>query len=112
MLYQRFKSKYYSIQKNSADSIQKIIQLKSQGIIDTGQIGKVPKNCPKSVKIRQKKGDFSSKMANFDSKYDSFIHFMIKFKRLFNINISGLFDLKDYSITFFFFWKNQFKNCN
>ena len=35
---------------------------------------------------------------------------MIKFKRLFNINISGLFDSKNYSITFF--WKIQFKNCN
>ena len=35
--------------ENSADSIQKVIQFNSQGIIDTGQIGKVPKNCPKSV---------------------------------------------------------------
>ena len=35
--------------ENSADSIQKIIQFNSQEIIDTGQIGKVPKNCPKSV---------------------------------------------------------------
>ena len=26
-----------------------------------------------------KKGDFSSKMANIDSNYDSIIHFMIKF---------------------------------
>ena len=35
----RFNSKYCSISKNiSADSIQKIIQLNSQGIIDTGQI--------------------------------------------------------------------------
>ena len=32
---------------NSTDSIQKIIQFNSQGIIDTGQIGKVPKKCPK-----------------------------------------------------------------
>ena len=32
----------------------------------------------KSVLNRQK-GDFSSKMANIDSKYDSFIHFTIKF---------------------------------
>ena len=58
LLYPRFNSKYYSIKKKSADSIQKIIQLKSQGIIDTGQIGKVPKNCPKSVQIRQKRGRF------------------------------------------------------
>ena len=34
-------------QKKSADSIQKIIQFNSQGIIDTGRIGKVPKKCPK-----------------------------------------------------------------
>ena len=39
--------------KNSADSIQKIIQFNSQGIINAGQIGKVPKNCPKSVQNRQ-----------------------------------------------------------
>ena len=39
---------------NSADSIQKIIQLNSQGIINTSRMGKVPKNCPKSVKNRQK----------------------------------------------------------
>ena len=48
----------FNSKKNSADSIQKMIQLKSQGIIDTGQIGKVPKNCPKSVQIRQKRGLF------------------------------------------------------
>ena len=51
--------------ENSADSIQKIIQFNSQGIIDTGRIGKVPNDCPKSVQIRQK-GGFSSKMANID----------------------------------------------
>ena len=33
--------------KNYADSIQKIIQFNSQGIIDTGRIGKVPKKCSK-----------------------------------------------------------------
>ena len=49
---------------NSADLIQKIIQFNSHGIIDTGRIGKVPQNCPKSVQNRQKKGGFSSKMAN------------------------------------------------
>ena len=42
-LYPRFNSKYYSIQKKSADSIQKIIQFNSQGIINTGRIGKLPK---------------------------------------------------------------------
>ena len=35
LLYPRLNSKYYSIQKNSADSIQKIIQFNSQGIVDT-----------------------------------------------------------------------------
>ena len=55
LLYPRFNSKYYSIQKNSADSIQKIIQFNSQGIIDTGRIGKVPENRPKSVQNRQKR---------------------------------------------------------
>ena len=61
LLYPRFNSKYYSIQKNSADSIQKIIQFNSQGLFDTGQIGKVPENCPKSVQNRQKKGSFHQK---------------------------------------------------
>ena len=74
----------YSIQniiqlkKNSADSIQKIIQFNSQGIIDTGRIGKCPKIARKVSKI-DKKGDFSSKMANIDSNYDSFNRFTIKF---------------------------------
>ena len=35
------------LKKNSADSIQKIIQFNSQGLFDTGRIGKVPENCPK-----------------------------------------------------------------
>ena len=39
---------------------------------------KCPKNDQKVSKI-DKKGDFSSKMANIDSKYDSFIHFTVKF---------------------------------
>ena len=34
-------------QKKSADSIQKMIQFNSQGTIDTGRIGKVPKKSPK-----------------------------------------------------------------
>ena len=88
LLYPRFNSKYYSIQINSGDSIQKIIQFNSQGIIDTGRIGKVPNDCPKSVQIRQK-GGFSSKMANIDSKYNSFIHVTITFNS------------KDYSISIF-----------
>ena len=34
---------------NSGNSIQKIIQFNSQAIIDTGQIRKIPKKCPKST---------------------------------------------------------------
>ena len=83
------------LKKNSVDSIQKIIQFNSQDIIDTGQIGKVPKNC--KVKVDQK-GGFSSKMANIDSKHDSFIHFKKKF------------NLKDYSISFFSGTFNSKKN--
>ena len=56
---------------------------------------KCPKNAQKVSKI-DKKVDFSSKMANIDSKYDSLIHFTIKF------------DSKDYSISIFF-RKIQFK---
>ena len=82
LLYPRINSKYYSIQKKSADSIQMKIQFDSQGIIDTDRIGKVYKNCTKIVQNRQK-------MANMDSKYDSFIHFTIKINS------------KDYSISFF-----------
>ena len=43
-------------------------------------------------------------MANIDSKYDSFIHFLIKFNsKDYSITIfSGIFSLKNYSITFFF----------
>ena len=55
-------SKYYSI----------------QGMINTGRIGKVPKNWPKSVQNRQK-GGLSSKTANIDSKIELFIYFTIKF---------------------------------
>ena len=44
--------------KKSADSIQKIIQFISQGIIDTGRMGKVPKNYLKNVQNRLKKGLF------------------------------------------------------
>ena len=58
LLCPRFNSKYYSIQKNSADSIQKMIQFISQVIIDTGQMGKVPENYLKNVQNRLKKGLF------------------------------------------------------
>ena len=43
---------------NCGDSIQNIIQFNSQGMINTGRIGKVPKNWPKSVQNRQKRGLF------------------------------------------------------
>ena len=75
LLYPRFNSKYYSIKKNSADSIQKILVEEE--------------NCPniaQKVSKIDKKGGFSSKMANIDSKYNPFIHFTIKFNS------------KDYSI--------------
>ena len=52
--------------KNSADSIQNIIQFNRQGIIDTGRKGKVPKNAQEVSKIDKKKGGFSSKMTNID----------------------------------------------
>ena len=48
----------FNSKKNSADSIQKIIQFNSQGIINTGRMGKLPKNCLKSVQNRQKRGFF------------------------------------------------------
>ena len=75
LLYTKFNSKNSSIQKSTTDSNQKIIQFISQGIINNGLLVKVPK----SVRNRQEKGGFSSKIANIDSKYDSFIHFTIKF---------------------------------
>ena len=68
----------------SGDSIQKIIQFNSQGIIDT----RCPKIAQKVSKI-DKKGGFSSKIANIDSKYDSFIYFTVKCNS------------KNYSISFF-----------
>ena len=55
---------------------------------DTGRKGSAP-NLPTQCPKQTKKGDFSSKMANKVSKYDSFIHFTIKFNS------------KDYSISFF-----------
>ena len=48
------------------------------------------------------KGDFSSKMANINSKYDSFIHFTMKFNsKDYSISIfSGIFNSKNYSKIF------------
>ena len=63
---------------------------------------KCPKIAYKVSKI-DNKGDFSSKMANVDSKYDSLIHFMIKFNsKDYSIQLfSGIFNSKKYSISFF-----------
>ena len=49
-----------------------------------------------------KKGDFSSKMANIDSKYDSFIHFTLNsIQRIIQYNLfSGIFNSKNYSRNF------------
>ena len=58
LLFPRFNSKYDSIKKKSADSIQKIIQFICQGILDTGRMGQVPKNYLKNVQNRLKKGLF------------------------------------------------------
>ena len=89
--------------KKIAGSIQKIFQINSQGIIDTGRIGKVPKNCPISVQNKQKRGLFMKNNKNIGSKYDSFILFTIEFNSkdywisIFFRNIQ----FKNYSITFF-----------
>ena len=50
-----------------------------------------------------KKGGFSLKKANIDSKYDSFIHFTIKFNSNdYSISIFlGIFNSKNYSTIFF-----------
>ena len=66
---------------NSGDSIQNIIQFNSQGMINTGRIGKMPKNWPKSVQNRQKKGAYHQKRQNW--VIHSF-HDKIQFKGLFN----------------------------
>ena len=88
--------------KNSADSIQKIIQFNSQGLFDTGRIGKVPENCPKSVQNRQKRGLFIKNGKYwFKIWFIHSFHGKIQFKGLFNIIFSGIFNSKNYSITFF-----------
>ena len=80
------------------DSIQNIIQLKKNLLIQfkslfnsivRGSLILVEwENCPKiarKVSKVDKKGGFSSKMANIDSKYDSDIYFTITFKGLLKI---------------------------
>ena len=84
-LYPRFNSKYYSIKKKSADSIQTIIQFNSQGLFDTGRIGKVAENCPKSVQNRQKRGLFiNNGKYRFKIWFIHSFHDKIQFKGLFN----------------------------
>ena len=72
---------------NSGDSIQNIIQFNSQGMINTGRIGKVPKNWPKSVQNGQKRGLI---IKNGKYRFKNWVihsfHDKIQFKRLFNIN--------------------------
>ena len=92
----------FNSKKNSADSIQKIIQFNSQGIINTGRMGKVPKNCPKSVQNRQKRGLFiKNGKYRFKIWFFHLFHDKIQFEGLFNITFSGIFNSKDNSITFF-----------
>ena len=95
---------------NSGDSIQNIIQFNSQGMINIGRIGKVPKNWPKSVQNRQKRGLI---IKNGKYRFKNWVihsfHDKIQFKGLFNIIFSGIFNSKNYSIIFFS-WKIQFKN--
>jgi len=79
LLYPRFNSKYYSIQKKNL-----LIQFKRlfNSIVRGSLILVEWDNCPKiaqKVSKIDKKGGFSSKMANIDSKYDSFIHFRVRF---------------------------------
>ena len=79
---------------NSGDSIQNIIQFNSQGMINTGRIGKVPKNWPKSVQNRQKRGIFiQNGTYGFKTWFIHSFHDKIQFKGLFNIIFSGIFNL-------------------
>ena len=88
LLYPRFNSRYYSIQKYSADSIQKLIQFNSQGIMDPGGIGsaqKLPKKCPKQATKKKgiffKNGKYRFKIRFIHSFYNK-----IRFKAIFNGN--------------------------
>ena len=106
----RFNSKYYSIQKKSADSIQKIIQFNSQGIINTGWVGKLPKNSPKSVQNRQKRGLFIKNGKYwFKIWFIHSFHNKMQFKGLFNIIFFRNIQFKKL-FNNFFSWKIQFKN--
>ena len=116
LLCPRFNSKYYSIQKNYADSIQKKIQLNSQGIINTGRLGKVPKNCPKSAQNRHKRGLFiKNGKYRFKIWFIHSFHGKIQFKGLFNIIFFRNIQFKKLFNNFFhrkIQFKNWFKNLN
>ena len=89
--------------KNSADSIQKIIQFNSQGLFDTGRIGKVPENCPKSVQNRQKRGLFiKNGKYRFKIWFIHSFHGKIQFKGLFNIIFFRNIQFKKLFNNFFF----------
>ena len=102
--------------KNSADSIQKIIQFNSQGLFDTGRIGKVPENCPKSVQNRQKRGLFiKNGKYRFKIWFIHSFHGKIQFKGLFNIIFFRNIQFKKLFNNFFsrkIQFKNRFKNLN
>ena len=116
LLCPRFNSKYYSIQKKSADSIQKIIQFISQGIIDTGRMGKVPKNYLKNVQNRLKKGLFiKNGKYRFKIWFIHSFHDKIQFKGLFNIIFFRNIQFKKLFNNLFsrkIQLKNWFKNLN
>ena len=96
--------------ENSADSIQEIIQFDSQGFFDTGRIGKVPENCPKSVQNRQKRGLFiKNGKYRFKIWFIHSFHGKIQFKGLFNIIFFRNIQFKKL-FNNFFPWKIQLKN--
>ena len=117
LLYPWFNRNIIQFKSNSVDSIQKIIQFNSQGIIVTGRIGKVPKNCQKSVKNRQKKRGLFTKNGKYRFKIwliHSF-HDKIQFKRLFNIIFFRNIQFKKIFNNFFsrkIQFKNWFKNLD
>ena len=79
-----------------SNTLSDSIQFNSQGIIGTGYIGKVPKNCPKSVQNRQKRGLFIK-----NGKYRFKIWFIHSFQG--KIQFKGIFNI-------IFFRNIQFKN--
>ena len=88
---------------NSDDSIQKIIQFNSQGIIDTGQIRKKLQKVSKTDKRRL---SIKNWKYWFNRWFIHSFHDKIQFKRLFDNIFSGIFNSKDNP----FLWKIQFKN--